>query len=212
MGRGLSPEQRAILGLAVAVNRATQGGTLAVKPGKPDYLGPRDVSLRLAVWAIGGFVPLCRYIVSPRIFYEGTPAYLAMKASLSRAIGRLVKRGLLANAPSWHWPIGLDYVLTAEGIEAGAPYEKRPALLDSALQTFCMVLPGPEIVARSRHDEPGREYDRVNQMIEQGRTALGCPNGKRCQRKVPSVTNSMRTQTVNAVVSRDFINRYRKET
>jgi hypothetical protein len=112
MGRGLSSEQRAILGLACAVNRTTQGGVLAAKPSKP-------VSLRLAVWAIGGFEP-SRRIKSTRIFFEN---------SLLRALARLTKRGLLAYVPSWHWSIGLDYVLTEAGYRGGRALREKACMV-----------------------------------------------------------------------------------
>ena len=63
MSRGLSQQQRQILGIAVHVNRLTQDGTLAVKTGDPvpryprpsvDYAGVKDLQWPLAAHLIHG--------------------------------------------------------------------------------------------------------------------------------------------------------------
>ncbi|TCG06274.1 hypothetical protein BZM27_27560 [Paraburkholderia steynii] len=136
---------------------------LTTKPGKPvdgyrcptsDWTGPRDVSLRLAVWAIGGFDPDPRHARGD--YFLSTPALRCAKSSLSRGIQRLMERGLLTYAAKWTLGLGNDYLLTEDGIESGTAYEDSPLFLKVALQAFGMVLPGPEIVNKcpSKYDTP----------------------------------------------------------
>ena len=236
MGRGLSTEQRAILGLACAVNRATQGGELRVKTGKPvdgyriptiDWRGPPDLSLRLAMWAIGGYLP------DPNTHeYRHTPQLKSLKSSLSRAMTRLVNRGLIVYTDlpvDSHGyllsPLGHDYVLTEAGIGAGADHESQHKQLDVALQAFGMVLPGPEIRAkwpkdnllwqhyRMKAEAIGKLYHGGNQSPSpigslhggDARSSTNSPNG---YRPSETIDHQLIDVMVDEVPTPDRVNRY----
>ncbi|HKR43811.1 MAG TPA: hypothetical protein VJU59_29750 [Paraburkholderia sp.] len=237
MGRGLSVEQRALLGLACAVNRETQDGNLRVKTGNPvegysvptvAFSGPRDIRLNFALWAIGGFMPY-EYGHSGDFQYRQTPEYLSAKSSMSRALTRLVTRGLLVHTP-WLYPLQAGYLLTGTGIEAGAAHENAPVRFALGLRAFSMVrtaerVPEP-FVPRGTWDR--REYWENSLQSDMVRDAIrmltrGEPdNGCRYKKNVAPATDTQTANagasptshqpidvTVNEVTSGDRINRYR---
>jgi hypothetical protein len=141
MSRGLSQQQRQILGIAVHANRLTQGGQVAVKTGNPvagcfvptvDYPGVKDLCWQLPAHLLHGldFVEERTMILksngvwqpSGPYFDLTTPEARSVQASVVRAITSLVRTGLLRWAPQTDAG-GWGYVLTAAGLERGLPYE-----------------------------------------------------------------------------------------
>lgn len=143
MGRGISQQQKQILGLAYTVNKFTQGGIASVKGGDPvpnyklptvDYIGYKDLKTSLAIYALKNILP--RNDIQAGIF-RGTKQYKSAKASITRAMTRLMERGLLIYAPNANkathrW----GYVLTQEGMEIGKDNEVLVIELESALCLF----------------------------------------------------------------------------
>src|SRR2546426_9588072 len=140
MSRGLSQQQRQILGVATHVNRLTNGGTPAVKRGAPverysvptvDYNGPKDLQWPLPAHLLYGLPFVCsetRIEKSNGIRQPGgryflfTQASKRAKASVVRAMTSLVRTGYLCVAPDssvFRW----GYVLTDAGLERGLQEE-----------------------------------------------------------------------------------------
>jgi hypothetical protein len=133
MGRGLSQQQRQILGLAYSVNQMTGG---KIKTGDiPDW-NPRvrlhdgisDMKWQLAAHVLKG-IPFKQHYVSekdswyvncPTIFDNKDKRLKAAKASVVRAISSLYKSGyLVALAPKDRNRFVWGYGLTAPGMEVG---------------------------------------------------------------------------------------------
>ena len=141
MGRGLSPLQNDILGLAYAVNKYTRI-TPSVKTGSPvnnysiptvDYPGPKDLKTSLAVYAVKRIQPS---LTTPHGFFKGTPKYKSAKASVSRAIKRLMERDLLIYAPQHTNKNRWGYVLTADGFEIAKDTNFNVPGLADAIELF----------------------------------------------------------------------------
>lgn len=138
MGRGISEQQKQILGVAYHANRLTQG-TPRLKTGAPvanyrvptvDYTGGKDMLWPLAAHVVRG-LPFTEHRQKHRDKW-GKPCggYFdltcgearSVKVATIRAITALVKRDLLRLAPLGR-PIRWGYVLTREGFDIGAQYE-----------------------------------------------------------------------------------------
>jgi hypothetical protein len=171
MSRGLSQQQRQILGIAAHVNRLTQGGTLAVKTGAPvphyriptvDYGGVKDLQWPLAAhlvhglpWvAVGTLVTKSNGVEQPAgAYFDGHDRRVQRaKTSTIRAITSLWKRGFLVLAPL-HGLCRWGYVLSAAGLALGQQYESpfAPPLVFRAgliLAPNCPQPPFDRIAAR----------------------------------------------------------------
>lgn len=114
MSRGLSRQQRQILGIAAHANRLTQDGTLAVKAGAPmanwqgltvDYPGVKDLQWPLVAHLLKGLTfveahaTICKHngVEQPAgsFFDLRSPQAKSAKASVLRAIQSLVRDGCL---------------------------------------------------------------------------------------------------------------------
>jgi hypothetical protein len=156
MGRGLSPQQREILGMGYTVNKFTQGGEVKAKGDAPavghmgerwscptsNYQQAKDVELYLAIYAVGKIVP-DRDLTDWKTCtpYTPSPRYNCIRASISRAIQRLRQRSLIILAPvssttRCDFTSDYGYVLTAEGLEVGAQHELEIPALSDALGFF----------------------------------------------------------------------------
>jgi hypothetical protein len=144
MGRGLSPMQKQILGVAYTVNAHTQGGTAKVKAGaKLDgYMclavvvgegATVDVKTSLLIWLIGGIETTGGNSWST--YFQETPEKNSVKASITRAVSRLLKRELLAYVP-WRREFGHGYVLTDQGMAIAQQYAQPVPEIDTALGVF----------------------------------------------------------------------------
>lgn len=142
MGRGLSPLQRDILGLAYTVNAYTQGGTPAVKTGDLDdrwklptiqYEGPPDIKPSLAIYAVKRIPPSTTAVAG---FFHGTKEYKSAKAAVTRAITRLIGRGLMVHIPDTGQLYRWGYVLTADGFDIAKCIEFSPPALADAVELF----------------------------------------------------------------------------
>jgi hypothetical protein len=171
MSRGLSQQQRQILGIATHVNRLTQGGQLAVKTGAPvphyrvptvDYGGVKDLQWPLAAHLIHGlpFVEVGALTVKSNGVTQPAAAYFDLhpraaqsaKTSTIRAITRLESAGFLVRAPRWD-PCRWGYVLSATGLACGQQVEWpfAPPLIFRAgliLEPGCRQPPFALIAAR----------------------------------------------------------------
>ena len=145
MGRGLSQLQKDILGTAFNVNAYTQNGTPAVKTGNPvdgyrvptlDYQGAKDCKTGLMIYATGGVCPSLHMQSGEKNtgVFEGTPQFKKTKASVTRAVTRLMDRGLLVYAPQPSWYLG--YLLTREGFDIGQDNQRDINSIDAALELF----------------------------------------------------------------------------
>ena len=136
MSRGLSKNQRRILGIAYGVNLATVGGK--VKAGAPvdrynvptvDYVGIKDVNWNIAAHLIYG-LPFLNY--REKVYTRNNPfgthagmfdmknkATKSAKAATTRAITSLMNNGHLIYAPDRRPFMRCGYVLTAKGFEVG---------------------------------------------------------------------------------------------
>jgi hypothetical protein len=157
MSRGLSQQQRQILGIAVHVNRHTQGGTPAVKTGAPlpnsrvptvDYRGVKDLQWPLPAHLLKGlaFVEVDTKIEKTNgvrqdagNFFDLTvPQAQSAKASIVRAISRLQREGFLMLAPQGS-PFRWGYVLTETGLQLGRQSEypfPPPLIFRAGLLTY----------------------------------------------------------------------------
>lgn len=165
MGRGLSPLQKDILGLAYAVNVHTQG-IPSVKSGKPldgyriptvDYAGPKDLKTSLIVYAVKRIAP------SPYVnngFFHGTPKHKSAKASVSRAINRLMDRRLIIYAPKNNNDSMWGYVLTADGFDVAKDVECNPPGLADAIELFGIKAGNAflSVQAHKKKTNPGYTY------------------------------------------------------
>ena len=135
MGRGISPLQRDLLGLAYAVNTYTLGGKPAVKTGAPvdGYRGPADLNTALGIYAVKRIAPSTE--VQSGTFH-GTPKCKSAKAAVSRAISRLIERDLLALQPKGGELYCYGYVLTTAGFEIAKGIECNPPGLAEAVELF----------------------------------------------------------------------------
>jgi hypothetical protein len=145
MSKGISTQQRQILGLAVAVSRLRNGEPVPRTPQPhPHFRVPvvtgvwPDVSAYIAAHIVGG-VGLRRDSKYEAIL-ETTPAALSARSSVSRAISSLFDRGLVAYRPSQGYcQFGSrtwGYALTFAGLAAGLPHE--PTIPDLALRLWLM--------------------------------------------------------------------------
>src|SRR4051794_23437021 len=110
MSRGLSTQQRAILGLGVRINRAVNGGEVVPIPGEPVQPPGWDVPV---LYSPGLAEVSARYVLhllhdvpikegpylSSDSHLEHTPYTLSLKASVTRAISSLLKRGHIVLRP-----------------------------------------------------------------------------------------------------------------
>lgn len=162
MGRGISQQQRQILGVAYHANRITQGEA-KVKSGNPlkdytvpaiDYIGAKDICWPLAVHGIHGItfkgLPSCHSWPHGREQSSGYFVYngrvKSLKASVCRAIKTLMDRRLLVLAPHGDGNahrqgsgIRWGYLLTKEGLRIGEEYEvefKAAAYLRAGMVWF----------------------------------------------------------------------------
>ena len=148
MSKGISTQQQQILGAAVAVSRIRNGQPVARVPQQhPGFRVPvvtgvwPDISTYTASHLVAGVGLRRKDRGTSRL--ETTPAALATRSSISRAITSLLKRGLLAYRVSRrgsddHEQFGQSggYVLTATGLSAGLPHE--PTVPDLALRLWLM--------------------------------------------------------------------------
>lgn len=135
MSKGLSRQQRRLLGLAVAVSWLRYGTPRAhVAVTHRDWPFPvvigvqPDLDAALAAHVLGrcGMRPQPSSISPVKFILETTPAVLSARSSLSRAMSSLERRGLLVYKP--YGPIqeygpGAGRVLTQTGLDHGLPYE-----------------------------------------------------------------------------------------
>ena len=131
MSRGLSQQQRTILGIAAHVNRLTQGGVLAVKAVETG--GVKDLQWPLAAHLVGGlpFVEAREKIEKTNGIWQDAgnffdlrlPDAKSAKASVIRAISRLVRTGHLRYATQ-EAPFRWGYVLTEAGLALGRLSER----------------------------------------------------------------------------------------
>jgi hypothetical protein len=122
MSRGLSKQQRAILGLGVRINRAINGGKVIPKDGEPVKLerwtipvllspGLPEITARYVLHLIHG-LPVVGMVPGYLIraqkgggFFAHTPQTRSLKASVTRAIRSLLDRDCLALTPCREqWP------------------------------------------------------------------------------------------------------------
>jgi hypothetical protein len=142
MSRGLSQQQRAILGMATHVNRLSQQGTPSVKTGAlfqyyyrsaVDYCGMKDIHWPLAAHLLHG-IPFVTGTTRLKKsdgttqtaghYFDGRPpAHRSAKASTIRAISRLREAGFLHFAPNYP-PYEQGYVLTEKGLAVGIDTEQ----------------------------------------------------------------------------------------
>jgi hypothetical protein len=129
MGRGLSCQQRQILGLAVALarRRKRKGKRVAADP-----TGEPDITVAFAAVIVGGVALLPEVRPSGDfgreiVIQDRSPAALSVRASITRAFGSF-RRELLAPCGSTtgrsrggHY--GGRYRLTEAGKVAGLPYK-----------------------------------------------------------------------------------------
>lgn len=150
MSRGLSQQQRLILGLAVAMSRHHYGAPRAHVPQRdPDWRIPvaftatmPDVTTALATHIVRG-VTIEHYKHSGFKTYTNgafalTPATKAAKNSISRAITILMNRGLLVYRPNRRHEdcrmVEAGYLLTPTGLANGARHEiELPADIEHRL-------------------------------------------------------------------------------
>jgi hypothetical protein len=112
MSKGISTQQRQILGAAVAISRVRNGEPVARAPKwHPGFRVPvvtgvwPDISTYTASHIVAGVGLHRRDRLHSRL--ETTPTALAIRSSISRAITSLLKRGMLAYRP--HCPNNGDY-------------------------------------------------------------------------------------------------------
>jgi hypothetical protein len=133
MSRGLSVQQHYILGLAVTVSRHRHGKPRAwIAEPHPRWTvpvvvdGTPDIDIRICTHVLGQVT--LRHKPTPATlgwatqcggWLETTPAALSVRASLSRAITSLRKRGQLAIAVTANGYDTGGYCLTAQGLETG---------------------------------------------------------------------------------------------
>jgi hypothetical protein len=134
MSKGISRQQRRILGLAVALarRRHPRGKLIAADPTDAP-----DITVALAAVVVGGVALVTR--VRPTgafrrevVCQDRSPAGLSARASIDHAFGSLARRGLLApceprrfNRTSGHNPNHEGrYILTEAGIAAGLAHEE----------------------------------------------------------------------------------------
>jgi len=180
MSRGLSRLQLRILGLAVAVSRARNGVPMARTPVRHSDYRVRvvtgvwaDIGTPLAAHVLGGvgLRPRGRIGDLQKVWLETTPAALSVRSVMSRALGSLLKRGLLAYKPYRSVEHHLDhgFVLTTTGLAAGLPHEPLVSDLERRLwllkyggtkerrPDWCLneLLPSPALaLALTDHDRP----------------------------------------------------------
>lgn len=136
MGRGLSTEQKRILGIAYHANRLTMGeptlkagdAVNGYKVPTVNFEGPKDMQWPLAAhlihnleWTPAGFqVTKGNGVTSKGSEYFDlmTSRARSAKASTIRSIGALCRRNLLILAPKGG-QLRWGYVLTKEGMEIG---------------------------------------------------------------------------------------------
>jgi hypothetical protein len=104
MSRGLSEQQRRILGLGVRINRAVNGGEVVPIAGEPDQTlrsglvlcspGLPEVTVRYVLHLLHG-VPVAEYLGSTG-FFERDAHTQSLKASATRAITSLLRRDHVA--------------------------------------------------------------------------------------------------------------------
>lgn len=180
MSRGLSKQQNNILGLAVAVSRMRNGKPVGYVPRRdPRWRVPvvtgvcPDVTTAIAAHVLGG-VGLRRRSWWYRYYVhlETTPVALSTRASLSRAITGLEKRGCLAYRPYVHETerlFGRGHVLTGTGLVIGAEHEPTIPDLDYRLWLIDdnKLADGQKVPAKWFNDDegaprflasPGREH------------------------------------------------------
>lgn len=148
MSKGISTQQRQILGAAVAVSRIRNGEPVARSPRwHPEFRVPvvtgvwPDISTYTASHLVAGVGLRRKDRWTSRL--ETTPTALAIRSSISRAITSLLKRGMLAYRPYCsnngdyeQFGRTYGYVLTAAGLAAGLPHE--PTVPDLALRLWLM--------------------------------------------------------------------------
>jgi hypothetical protein len=164
MGRGLSPLQAKILGVAYTVNAFTQGGAAKVKEGaqiegwtRPvsNYRGAVDYVTPLGVHLIYGIPVATQTIRRTRYgpvtqdighdaHFATTPEVKRAKAAASRAITRLWKRELVIYRPrhgTGGWERGpylgdFGYLLTKTGLQIGREHACEIPWIETTLQAF----------------------------------------------------------------------------
>ena len=131
MSRGISRQQRQILGLAVALARRRNPKRKLVAADPTDE---PDITVAFAAVVAGGVALVQKTRSSGSrgphfISQDRSPAGLSARASIDRAFGSLVRRGLLTPCKPQRYN-RLDnpnhegrYHLTEAGMAAGLPYE-----------------------------------------------------------------------------------------
>lgn len=156
MSRGLSQQQRLILGLAVAMSRYHYGEPKAHIPQTlPNWRIPialtesgPDVTANLCAHFIHGIrIEYWKAYCNKKTAGIGpmklTPEARAAINSASRAINNLARKGLLCYRGYRQWTRGFvyGYVLTAAGLDAGRQYEiESPANIEHRLVAFGWIL------------------------------------------------------------------------
>ena len=185
MSKGISTQQRQILGLAVAISRLRNGEPVARTPQPhPHFRIPivtgvwPDISTYIAAHIVGG-VGLRRDGKYESIL-ETTQTALTARSSISRAISSLLKRGLVAYRPyvqGDYAKFGREwgYALTSTGLAAGMPHE--PVVPDLALRLWLMDDSYQKTWWNGRNDA---------HQIAQAYTALGIDTTCQAPRFLPS--------------------------
>jgi hypothetical protein len=114
MSRGLSQQQRAILGLGVRINRAVNGGEVVPIPGEPvmypHWSGPALCAPGLAEVTVRYVLHLLHKVPIKSVdegpgFFRYTARLRSLKASTTRAVTLLCKGGHLVFLPDRrNWP------------------------------------------------------------------------------------------------------------
>jgi len=131
MSKGISRQQRQILGLAVALARRRNRKAKLVTADDTDE---PDITVAFAAVVVGGvaLVPEVRSSGANGravVSQDRSPAGLSTRASIDRAFGSLVRRGLLTPCKPQRYNRLRNpnhegrYILTEAGIAAGLPYE-----------------------------------------------------------------------------------------
>jgi hypothetical protein len=144
MGKGLSRQQCAMLGLAVAVSRHHHGQPVAcvARPHAswriPIVAGfPPDLNVRIAMHILGGIVVRPGNLAGTGGYLETTPQALKVRSSFSRALASLHRRGHLVEATE-DGRFFDGYCLTESGLALGLPHEMTVPELGFRLRALAL--------------------------------------------------------------------------
>jgi hypothetical protein len=180
MSRGLSEQQRRILGLGVRINRAVNGGQVVPIPGEPEKVpgyrcpllcspGLPEITARYVLHLLHG-VPIAERLERGSGFFSHDAHTQSLKASVTRAITSLLNRDHVAithprarwpgrEAPCWTQFVAnrewWDAVPEAERLAAGWGYALRPAGIEVGLANEPTDLALSEVLAGVRRLQHG---------------------------------------------------------